>query len=51
MWPLVVRAQQPAELPVQQATEVAMFLNFKTAKVLGVTVPLTPLGRADQVFE
>jgi putative ABC transport system substrate-binding protein len=36
---------------VQQSTKVELFLNLKTAKALGVTVPLPLLGRADEVFE
>jgi hypothetical protein len=38
-------------LPVQQATKVELFLNLKTAKMLGITVPLPLSGRADEVIE
>jgi putative ABC transport system substrate-binding protein len=47
----VLKGEKPGELPVQQATNVEMFLNLKTAKALGVTVALPLLGRADEVFE
>jgi putative ABC transport system substrate-binding protein len=47
----VLKGDKPTDLPVQQATKVEMFLNLKTAKALGITVPLTLLGRADEVFE
>jgi hypothetical protein len=36
---------------VQQSTKLEMFLNLKTAKTLGLTVPLPLLGRADEVIE
>jgi ABC-type uncharacterized transport system substrate-binding protein len=42
---------KPADLPVQQSTKVELFLNLKTAKALGITVPLPLSGRADEVFE
>jgi putative ABC transport system substrate-binding protein len=47
----VLKGAKPADLPVQQATKVELFLNLKTAKTLGVTVPLPLSGRADEVIE
>jgi putative tryptophan/tyrosine transport system substrate-binding protein len=47
----VLKGEKPSELPVQQATKVEMFLNLKSARALGVTVPLPLLGRADEVIE
>jgi putative ABC transport system substrate-binding protein len=47
----VLNGEKPADLPVQQSTKVEMFLNLKTAKTLGITVPLPLSGRADEVIE
>ena len=47
----ILKGEKPGNLPVQQSTKVEMIINLKTAKTLGITVPIPLLGRANEVSE
>jgi len=47
----ILKGDKPADLPVQQSTKVQLIVNLKAAKALGIAVPLSMLGRADEVIE
>ena len=47
----ILKGEKPGDMPVQQGTKVELMINLKTAKALGIAVPLPLSGRADEIFE
>ncbi len=47
----LLKGDKPGDLPVQCASKVELFINFKSAKALGINIPLPLSGRADEVIE
>ena len=47
----ILKGEKPGDLPIQQSVKVDLVLNMRTAKALGLTIPIPLLGRVDEVMD